>query len=335
MLGALVWICCLTVVAAQGRGFVPQPFLGDEHHTTTPIPILKDSRRIDLHTGAFVYEYIGGDGSSKFEFRFPNGTVIGNFSFINENGELETRVYNHGAEVDETTDPNYIDLGNYEYWRHLEQPYEEEQSLGPQSAFVPQQLARPTPRRRQRPRRPQTAAPQIQIQPQFQPIPQPPQQQPQPQFRPQPQAPPQPQFRPQPQAPPQPQFQQPQPQFQPQPQTRPQPQQQFRPQPQQQPQFHPQPAQNPAPQQQFHPQPQPRISLQQAPQSRSSRPSLIDTPTFQIPAPRPRPRVTQRAQQRQQPRIQQQRHHRLDLSHQQGGRNDPDTFLDSVIARFN
>jgi len=112
----------------------------DVNATTTPVPILKDIRRVDPVTGAFIYEFMGADGSGKYETRFPNGTVFGNFTFINDLGEKETRVYSAGERgteiagtnvvspapptlVDETTGENYVDLSNYELWKHLEEPY--------------------------------------------------------------------------------------------------------------------------------------------------------------------------------------------------------------------
>ncbi|XP_064101603.1 uncharacterized protein LOC135212130 [Macrobrachium nipponense] len=94
---------------------------------TEHVPIVKDSRRIDTKTGAFVYEYAGADGSEKHEIRYSNGTVTGNYTFINDLGERETRFYTAGVQdpsaIDETTDPNYVDLGNYDLYKHLEQPY--------------------------------------------------------------------------------------------------------------------------------------------------------------------------------------------------------------------
>ncbi|XP_063602021.1 WAS/WASL-interacting protein family member 3-like [Penaeus indicus] len=94
---------------------------------TTPVPIVTDIRRIDTKTGGFVYQYAGADGSAKYELRLPNGTVTGNYTFINDLGERETRWYSAGVHdpslVDETTDPNYVDLGNYELYKHLEEPY--------------------------------------------------------------------------------------------------------------------------------------------------------------------------------------------------------------------
>ncbi|XP_066983675.1 uncharacterized protein [Macrobrachium rosenbergii] len=94
---------------------------------TTPVSIVKDTRRIDTKTGAFVYEYAGADGSEKHEVRYSNGTVVGNYTFINDLGERETRFYTAGVRdpsaIDETTDPNYVDLGNYDLYKHLEQPY--------------------------------------------------------------------------------------------------------------------------------------------------------------------------------------------------------------------
>ena len=91
-------------------------------------------------TGAFIYEYLGADGQAKYEIRYRNGTVRGNFTFINDLGETETRWYSAGERgteiagdgvispapptlVDETTGPNYVDLSNYELYRHLEVPY--------------------------------------------------------------------------------------------------------------------------------------------------------------------------------------------------------------------
>ncbi|XP_076040805.1 uncharacterized protein LOC143025230 [Oratosquilla oratoria] len=108
--------------------------------TTTPVPILRDERRLDAKTGAFLYHYEGADGSIKHETRYPNGTVFGNFTFINDFGEPETRFYQAGALgtqiagdsvgiiapptlVDETTDPNYVDLSQYDHYKHLERPY--------------------------------------------------------------------------------------------------------------------------------------------------------------------------------------------------------------------
>ncbi|KAK4289122.1 hypothetical protein Pmani_037896 [Petrolisthes manimaculis] len=126
MFKLLVGACCLLAVGVSGQRF-RQLDLASLGPTTTPVPILVDSRRIDLQTGAFVYEYAGGDGSSKFEFRYPNGTVVGNYTFVDELGVLQTRVYSAGvhdpSNIDETTDPNYVDLGNYEHYRHLERPY--------------------------------------------------------------------------------------------------------------------------------------------------------------------------------------------------------------------
>jgi len=83
---------------------------------------------------------LGADGQAKYEIRYPNGTVVGNFTFINDRGETETRWYSAGDRgteisgdsvispapptlVDETTGPNYVDLSNYELYRHLEVPY--------------------------------------------------------------------------------------------------------------------------------------------------------------------------------------------------------------------
>ncbi|ROT65353.1 putative serine/arginine repetitive matrix protein 2 [Penaeus vannamei] len=89
---------------------------------TTQIPL-----RIDTKTGGFVYQYAGADGSAKYELRLPNGTVTGNYTFINDLGERETRWYSAGVHdpslVDETTDPNYVDRGNYDLYKHLEEPY--------------------------------------------------------------------------------------------------------------------------------------------------------------------------------------------------------------------
>lgn len=104
------------------------------------MPILRNIQRVDPVTGAFIYDYLGADGSGKYEVRFPNGTVRGNFTFINDLGEQETRSYSAGERgteisgdgvvspapptlVDETTGANYVDLGNYELYRHLEEPY--------------------------------------------------------------------------------------------------------------------------------------------------------------------------------------------------------------------
>ncbi|XP_042213475.1 uncharacterized protein LOC121860408 [Homarus americanus] len=119
---------------------------GNQGPTTTPVPILVDERRIDPQTGAFVYEYAGADGSTKHETRYPNGTVIGNYSFINDLGERESRTYTAGVQdpnhIDETTDPNYVDLGNYDLYKHLEQAYVHE---GGSSSFSDQVLSRPPP----------------------------------------------------------------------------------------------------------------------------------------------------------------------------------------------
>ncbi|XP_069178692.1 uncharacterized protein [Procambarus clarkii] len=144
--------------------------------STTPVPILVDSRRIDTKTGAFVYEYAGADGSSKYEFRYPNGTVIGNYTFINDLGEKETRVYSAGVRdptlIDETTDPNYVDLGNYDLYKHLERPYVHNDGTsaidGQAFASSVSQVPRPRPSQSAQPRRPPS---QPQQRPQFQPAP--------------------------------------------------------------------------------------------------------------------------------------------------------------------
>jgi len=128
----------VAAAAAQQRGEVA--VAAEAGPTTTAVPILKDERRVDPVTGAFIYHYMGGDGSGKFEVRFPNGTVIGNFTFVNDQGEQETRWYSAGERgteisgdgvispapptlVDETTGKNYVDLSNYDLYRHLEEPY--------------------------------------------------------------------------------------------------------------------------------------------------------------------------------------------------------------------
>jgi len=106
----------------------------------THIAVLKDARYTDPATGAFIYDYMGADGSGKYEVRFLNGTVVGNYTYLNEAGERETRWYSAGTRgteiagdgvvspapptlVDETTGANYVDLSNYELYRHLEVPY--------------------------------------------------------------------------------------------------------------------------------------------------------------------------------------------------------------------
>ena len=83
---------------------------------------------------------MGGDGSGKYEIRYPNGTVMGNFTYINDIGERETRWYSAGSRgteisgdgvispapptiIDETTGANYVDLSNYDLYKHLEVPY--------------------------------------------------------------------------------------------------------------------------------------------------------------------------------------------------------------------
>ncbi|KAG7173517.1 putative formin-like 1 [Homarus americanus] len=165
MLKLWVGLGCLLVVTAQRPDFdyvfdyvdspnfqpLPQAVAGgrptgNQGPTTTPVPILVDERRIDPQTGAFVYEYAGADGSTKHETRYPNGTVIGNYSFINDLGERESRTYTAGVQdpnhIDETTDPNYVDLGNYDLYKHLEQAYVHE---GGSSSFSDQVLSRPPP----------------------------------------------------------------------------------------------------------------------------------------------------------------------------------------------
>ncbi|KAK3857898.1 hypothetical protein Pcinc_035877 [Petrolisthes cinctipes] len=160
MFKLLVGACCL-LVGVSGQRF-RQLDLSSLGPTTTPVPILVDSRRIDLQTGAFVYEYAGGDGSSKFEFRYPNGTVVGNYTFVDELGVLQTRMYSAGvhdpSHIDETTDPNYVDLGNYEHYRHLERPYvHQDESFTSFSTPQQQLLSLQQPRqpvRQQQPARP-------------------------------------------------------------------------------------------------------------------------------------------------------------------------------------
>lgn len=135
-------------LAAPQQRFVEDrraPDLLDEGITTTtphspPIAILRESRQMDPETGAFIYDYVGADGSSKYEIRYPDGYVVGNFSFINAEGTRETRHYSAGVRgteiagdsvvspapptlVDETTGENYVDLGNYELYKHLEEAY--------------------------------------------------------------------------------------------------------------------------------------------------------------------------------------------------------------------
>ncbi|KAK8750852.1 hypothetical protein OTU49_015028, partial [Cherax quadricarinatus] len=163
--------------------------LGDS--STTPISILRDSRRIDTKTGAFVYEYAGADGSSKYEVRLPNGTVTGNYTFINDLGEKETRFYSAGVHdptlVDETTDPSYIDQGNYDLYRHLERPYvhndgtfaldEQAFSRSPSQAQRPRAQS-PQPRRPSPQQRPSGPPPQQLSHPPQQLQPRPPQQPP-------------------------------------------------------------------------------------------------------------------------------------------------------------
>ncbi|KAF2359934.1 Insect cuticle protein [Trinorchestia longiramus] len=126
--------------------------------TTTHIPILKDSRRTDPVTGAFIYDYMGADGSGKYEVRYTNGTVLGNFTYINDAGERETRWYSAGERgteiegdsvispapptlIDETTGKNYVDLSNYDLYRHLEVPYVH--LAGPSDPDERGQLSRP------------------------------------------------------------------------------------------------------------------------------------------------------------------------------------------------
>ncbi|XP_018019906.1 uncharacterized protein LOC108676351 [Hyalella azteca] len=169
----------------------PQPrqpqggrLLADDVSTTTYIPILKDSRRTDPATGAFIYDYMGADGSSKYEVRFSNGTVLGNFSYINDQGERETRWYSAGERgteiqgdsvvspapptlIDETTGKNYVDLSNYDLYRHLEVPYvhiagpSDPDERGQLSSLSDRRLV--DDRRQQSQGRPQQAAPQPQI----------------------------------------------------------------------------------------------------------------------------------------------------------------------------
>lgn len=83
---------------------------------------------------------MGGDGSGKHEIRYTNGTVVGNYTYINDLGVRETRWYSAGPRgteiagdsvispapptlIDETTGKNYVDLSNYDLYRHLEVPY--------------------------------------------------------------------------------------------------------------------------------------------------------------------------------------------------------------------
>lgn len=102
---------------------------------TTPVPIIKDIRRVDPNTGAFYYHYEGGDGSMKHEVRFPNGTVYGNFTFVKDNGELETRTYHHGMGSNVVENDN----GDYELHRHLEQPYVHQSGPDPVEELFPQE----------------------------------------------------------------------------------------------------------------------------------------------------------------------------------------------------
>lgn len=150
--------------------------------SSTPVPILIDSRSIDTKTGAFVYQYAGADGSEKHEYRYPNGTVIGNYTFINDLGERETRFYSAGVHdptlVDETTDPNYVDLGNYELYKHLEQAYVHNDGTSSSSRdrdvfsqqASPRPQSRPSPRQQaSRPRAP--PPPPVPVAPTFEEVP--------------------------------------------------------------------------------------------------------------------------------------------------------------------
>jgi len=154
-------------LAAPQQRFVEDrraPDLLDEGITTTtphspPIPILRESRKMDPETGAFIYDYVGADGSSKYEIRYPDGYVVGNFSFINAEGTRETRHYSAGVRgteiagdsvvspapptlVDETTGENYVDLGNYELYKHLEEAYVHQAGASrPRAQQQPRQFA--------------------------------------------------------------------------------------------------------------------------------------------------------------------------------------------------
>jgi len=137
---------------AQAQTTTPEPRNG------THIAVLKDARYTDPATGAFIYDYMGADGSGKYEIRFLNGTVVGNYSYLNEEGERETRWYSAGLRgteiagdgvvspapptlVDETTGPNYVDLSSYDHYKHLEVPYVH--IAGPSDADERGQLTNP------------------------------------------------------------------------------------------------------------------------------------------------------------------------------------------------
>ena len=119
---------------------------------------------------------MGADGSGKYEVRFPNGTVLGNFTYINDQGEPETRWYSAGERgtevsgdsvvspapptlIDETTGPNYVDLSNYDLYRHLEVPYVHID--GPSDPDERGQLSNPSSQRSQAPSRAQPRQQQI------------------------------------------------------------------------------------------------------------------------------------------------------------------------------
>jgi len=211
---SLIFIVAVGVVAAQRGGQRPlqgqfqqvqaaprRSILqeGERDNSTTPVPILRNNQHVDPVTGAFIYDYLGADGSGKYEVRFPNGTVIGNFTFVNGEGVQETRWYSAGVRgteisgdgvvspapptlVDETTGENYVDLGNYELYRHLEEPYVH--IAGVSSPDERGQLTSPDSRRSGARRTAQQQRPQPQQQQQQRPQPQ--QQQQQQQQRPQP-----------------------------------------------------------------------------------------------------------------------------------------------------
>lgn len=101
---------------------------------TTPVPIITDIRRVDPHTGAFYYHYAGGDGSMKHEVRFPNGTVLGNYTYAKENGELETHTYHHGLGSNIIDNDN----GNYDLHRHLEEAYVHQSGPDPVEELFPE-----------------------------------------------------------------------------------------------------------------------------------------------------------------------------------------------------
>lgn len=101
---------------------------------TTPVPIITDIRRVDPNTGAFYYHYEGGDGSMKHEVRFANGTVLGNFTYVKKNGELETQHYNHGLGSNIVENDN----GNYDLHRHLEEAYVHQSGPDPVEELFPE-----------------------------------------------------------------------------------------------------------------------------------------------------------------------------------------------------